>query len=82
MPDKDEAREICLDYTLAAARAFTPSDPAAGASGSGKLRFVYLSGAPSERDQSKGFWFMQDYRRIRVNLADLLSKPDKIYMTD
>ena len=63
MPDNDTARKISIDYTLAAAKAFS-QDPANGAAK--KFRFVYCSGAAAERDQTKTLWFMQDYRRIRV----------------
>jgi len=60
MPDNDQARQVIIDYTLAAAQAFTPTSTT-----DKKFRFVYLSGAASERDQTKPLWFMQDYRRIR-----------------
>lgn len=59
MPDNDVARRVSLDYTLAAAQVFqeTCQKP---------FRFIYCSGAATERDQTKPLWFMQEYRRIRV----------------
>lgn len=72
IPDNNEARKIIIDYTLAAAKALTPSASTTGK----KMRFLYLSGAASERDQVKPLWFMQDYRRIRVrsNHPSLISQ--------
>ena len=64
MPDNDTARKVCLDYTIAAAKAIggtcRPADEGR------KFRFVYLSGGAAERDQTKQLWFKQDYRRMRV----------------
>ena len=65
MPDIDMAKKVSIDYTLAAAKAFSQ------ATEDGKpknFRFIYLSGAAAERDQKKPLWFMQDYRRIRVGV--------------
>ena len=70
-PDNDTARRVSVDYTLAAAKAFTPED----SNGGGTFRFVYLSGAAAERDQTKPLWFMQDYRRIRVAFCTLPPHP-------
>ncbi|MCJ1462818.1 hypothetical protein MMC07_001421 [Pseudocyphellaria aurata] len=67
MPDNDTARKISIEYTLAAAKAFTPAS-----STEKKFRFVYLSGAASERDQTKPLWFMQEYRRIRGQVENEL----------
>ncbi|KAL9610211.1 MAG: hypothetical protein Q9204_009095, partial [Flavoplaca sp. TL-2023a] len=67
VPDNDIARKICLDYTMAGARKIT-SICAATTAAAGlkhKFRFVYLSGAAAERNQTKQLWFMRDYRRIR-----------------
>ena len=66
MPDNDTARQVSVAYTLAAAKAFTPDPDPQDDSPAKKFRFVYLSGAAAERDQTKPLWFMQDYRRIRV----------------
>lgn len=63
MPDNDVARTVSVDYTIAAAEAFTHDrSPGDGR----KFRFVYLSGGAAEKDQTKPLWFKQDYRRIRV----------------
>lgn len=59
IPNNDIARQVSVDYTLAAAQLFqeTCQKP---------FRFIYCSGAAAERDQTKPLWFMQEYRRIRV----------------
>lgn len=62
MPDNEVARKVSVDYTMAAARAFTLQQ-AAGR----KMRFLYVSGFVAERDQTKSLWYMGDYRRIRVS---------------
>lgn len=63
MPDNEIARKVSIDFTMAGARALTQK--AAGR----KMRFVYVSGFVSERDQSKSLWFLGEYRRIRVSCA-------------
>lgn len=71
MPDNETSRKVSIDYTLAAAQAFEQSfSPTTD--GEKTFRFVYLSGAGAEKDQTKSLWAMQDYRRIRVciSLAD------------
>jgi uncharacterized protein YbjT (DUF2867 family) len=88
--DEVSAKRICVEFTAAAARAFSrayaesasPSEAqemaeaegAASASNSyGKpkppFRFVYISGAAVERDQSKSLWYMGNYRRMRVSIS-------------
>ena len=64
MPDNDTARKVCVDYTIAAAKALIPL---AEEQDGKKFRFVYLSGGAAERDQSRSLWFKGDYRRIRVS---------------
>ncbi|KAL7916748.1 hypothetical protein GGI35DRAFT_485892 [Trichoderma velutinum] len=63
IPDNATTRRVCVDYPLAAARAFAQQHKASQAEN--KFRFVYLSGGAVERDQSKSLWFQQDYRKIR-----------------
>ncbi|KUI55976.1 Protein FMP52, mitochondrial [Cytospora mali] len=62
--NNDDARRISIDYTLAAAQAFTENAAAKGDRES-KFRFIYVSGRAAERDQTKSLWFLRDYRRIR-----------------
>ncbi|KAJ5785470.1 uncharacterized protein N7503_010682 [Penicillium pulvis] len=60
VPKRDDgtAKRVSIEYTLTAARVFQEV--------CGKpFRFVYISGAGTERDQSKSLWIMQDYRRLR-----------------
>ncbi|KAK3368662.1 hypothetical protein B0H63DRAFT_488899 [Podospora didyma] len=61
--EANEIKKFCNDYTLAAAKALTPAPDSSGK----KFRFVYLSGMSAERDQDKALWFMQEFRRIRLN---------------
>ncbi|KAL2824587.1 hypothetical protein BJY01DRAFT_230418 [Aspergillus pseudoustus] len=76
--DEANAKRICIDYTAAAAAAFqramTASDD--GDSGEKKekqpFRFVYISGAAVERDQSKSLWYMGNFRRIRGESENVL----------
>jgi hypothetical protein len=70
----NEARKACVDYTEAALKVMATI---VGKDEKRKFRFVYLSGAASERDQAKSLWFAQDYRRMRVcsthsSLTDIL----------
>lgn len=64
VPKRDDgtAKRVSIEYTLTAARVFQEvcQKP---------FRFVYVSGAGTERDQSKSLWIMQDYRRIRVSIG-------------
>ncbi|KAJ6118697.1 hypothetical protein N7471_013317 [Penicillium samsonianum] len=65
IPNNDIARQVSVDYTLAAAQVFqeTCQKP---------FRFIYCSGAAAERDQTKPLWFMQEYRRIRGQVENEL----------
>ena len=61
-----DARKVEVDYTIAAATAFTRSLTPMLSPGQ-KFRFVYLSGLISERDQEKSLWYAQDARRLKVS---------------
>lgn len=65
MPDDETARKVSIDYTMAAAKAFSENIPSSNEMKT-KFRFIYVSGALAERDQTKRLWFSQTYRRIRV----------------
>lgn len=69
MPDNVSAKEISIEYTLAAAKAFTPTSATEKGK---KFRFVYVSGAAAVRDQTKPLWLMQDFRRIRGQVENEL----------
>ena len=59
-------REVQVDYPMAAVNAF--SDILASQLDTGKgFRFVYLSGALSEKDPNKSLWFLGELRRLRVS---------------
>lgn len=59
-PDSQTARQVSLDYTIAAANTFVTL-------GNGKtFNFVFCSGAAVERDQSKKLWVFKDSRQIKV----------------
>ncbi|KAI4246133.1 MAG: hypothetical protein L6R40_002085 [Gallowayella cf. fulva] len=62
-------RRINLDYTIAAARAFVEAKVAGEGN---KLRFVYLSGMLTERDQERKLWFMSEARKIRGEVENQL----------
>lgn len=59
----DEVRKICVDYTQTGldSMAQLPRDSAGR-----PLRFIYTSGAKSERDPSKKPWVLGDYCLLRV----------------
>lgn len=57
-------RIINLDFTIAAAKAFATS-LAPQVKGSA-FRFVYVSGAATEKDPEKSLWFAGDLRKMRV----------------
>ncbi|KAL7909542.1 hypothetical protein GGI35DRAFT_386624 [Trichoderma velutinum] len=58
----DEVRKICVDYTIAGLEALSkaPRDNTTK-----PLQFVYVSGANTERDQSKKPWVLGDYCLMR-----------------
>lgn len=62
----EEVRRICLDYTMTGLESISqlPRDSA-----SKPLRFIYTSGAKSERDQSKKPWLLGDYSLMRVSYS-------------
>lgn len=74
IPDNDEARRVSLDYTLAAARAFTEQQQhaAAGDGRDSKFRFIYMSGKAVQRDQTKSLWFLSEYRKMRGQVEQKL----------
>ena len=63
--DLDAAHRINIDYTKAAAEMFV-GKLAPQLQGGKKFRFVYLSGAGSEKNQEQKLWFAQDFRQMRV----------------
>jgi len=58
----EEARKICLDYTLTGLE--TIAQLPRGSAGK-SLHFLYISGANSERDPSKKPWVLGDYCLMR-----------------
>lgn len=60
----EEVRKICYDYTVKGLETIAqlPRDISAGK----PLRFIYTSGAMSERDQSNKPWLLGDYCLMRV----------------
>jgi hypothetical protein len=66
----EETRKICFDYTMKGLETISqlPRDSA------GKpFRFLYTSGANSERDPSKKPWVLGDYSLMRVSLSSPFS---------
>lgn len=65
------ARRINVDYTKAAAETFANKlAPQLGEKTT--FRFIYVSGAGTERNQDQKLWFAQDFRRMRVCLPSSL----------
>ncbi|PQE19632.1 hypothetical protein CJF32_00008901 [Rutstroemia sp. NJR-2017a WRK4] len=58
----EEARKICFDYTVSGLKTITklPRDTATK-----PFRFLYVSGANAERDQTKKPWLIGDYCLMR-----------------
>lgn len=79
IPNNETTRKVSVDYTIAAARAFSsvlPNDN----DETNKFRFVYLSGGIAERDQMKPLWFLQEYRRIRVRFIFFCRSSFSLYI--
>ncbi|PGH27640.1 hypothetical protein AJ80_00653 [Polytolypa hystricis UAMH7299] len=72
MSDNEVARKINIDYILAAAKAFSQVSSQGEQKKKKKIRFVYVSGAMVERDQSKSLWVAGEYRRIRGQVENEL----------
>ncbi|KAF3071064.1 hypothetical protein GL218_00887 [Daldinia childiae] len=68
-PDVETARKVSVDYTLAAAKAFTELasklPEVKKKKGSRKFRFVFCSGKFAEWDQNKNLKMMRDTRLIK-----------------
>ncbi len=63
----DECRKVEVEYTRAAASAFTKVlAPPLKAKGKA-FRFVYTSGMLVDRDESKSMWFLKEQRTIKVH---------------
>ena len=58
-------REINYEYALAAANAFTSL---AATSPSGTFKFIYVSGALTEKNPEQRLWVAADFRRLRGEL--------------
>ena len=59
--------EVEVQYPLAAARALLAAAKLSGEENdNGKMRFLFISGTLSERNQSKSLWFLEEGRRARV----------------
>ncbi|KAI8630762.1 hypothetical protein F5Y19DRAFT_33361 [Xylariaceae sp. FL1651] len=63
-PDVETARKVSVDYTLAAAKAFT-TELAPQLPEGRKFRFVFCSGKFAEWDDKKHLAFMSDTRHIK-----------------
>ncbi|KAL3466895.1 hypothetical protein BJX64DRAFT_249222 [Aspergillus heterothallicus] len=82
--DEANARRVCVEYTAAAApvfqRAFIDGrkvgeeDVGAGSEAQAPFRFVYISGAAVERDQTRSLWYLGNYRRLRGDGENVLFK--------
>lgn len=71
--DKDLARKVGVDYTLAGARAMCTSLSADTLASTGrKFRFVFCSGMLAEWDQSRKLLFLEDTRKIKGSIEKAL----------
>lgn len=69
----EESRRINLDFTLAGASAFaTHLAPSTLERTNHKFRFVYTSGAMTERDPNTSLWFASDFRKMRGEVENRL----------
>jgi hypothetical protein len=68
---REEVRKVCLDYTIAGLETLSklPRNNTAK-----PLQFLYVSGANTERDQTKKPWVLGDYFLLRVRIGDSLIK--------
>lgn len=64
-----EIKKICHDYTMLGLQAMSEV-----ANTSHPFRFVYTSGAMTERDRSKSLWLMSEHRKMRVRLHHFLNQ--------
>lgn len=62
----DEVRKVCLDYTMAGLETLSKL-PRGDATK--PLQFLYVSGANTERDQTKKPWILGDYCLMRVRIT-------------
>lgn len=66
----EDVRKACHDYTLAGLQTIWSSEPLR------PFRFLYMSGAVAERNQSKQLpWVMAEYRLMRVRRSHARSAP-------
>lgn len=65
-PDYGTAKRVQYDYTVAFAEACERSIRPREESGQQEFRFVFCSGAFTERDQKKGLWWGDDTRKLKV----------------
>ena len=61
---KGKNDEVEVQYALACAKALLAASPAVG--GEGRVRFLFISGTMSERNQRKSLWFLEEGRKARV----------------
>lgn len=67
---EERIRDICYNYTVANLDVFTASPRPAGKK---PFRFIYVSGAMTQRDPAKKPWIMGDYCLLRVSKSLSLS---------
>ncbi|KAF6228626.1 hypothetical protein HO173_011797 [Letharia columbiana] len=63
--DFDEVRRVCQEYTLVGLRAIFKAHSEGGSRGAPPLRFLYMSGTATERDQNKTPSWMPEYCLMR-----------------
>ena len=77
-PDQETARKVGIGYTVVAAEAIRDrllaehSSKPDGQQKKQPFRFVYCSGAGSERNQHAKLWIQSETRKIKVSLQSLI----------
>jgi hypothetical protein len=73
-------RRINFDFAIGIAQSFSATvlttSTKTASTRRGKFKFVYLSGALPEKDQTKRLWFLADNRRMRGQLENELLRLD------
>ncbi len=70
----EELKKVCHDYTINGLDCM-----AAVANLDHPFRFIYTSGAMTERDQDRqGLWLIPEYRKMRVSLVNILVSDSRL----
>ena len=68
--DFDEVRRVCQFNTIAGLQAMIEARTQGSSHDGDPFRFIYMSGAASERDQTKTPYWMSQYCLMRVSIEN------------